>query len=199
MKVIFDRKELVKNSYIDDKEFFFTEFKTWVSNSKEILHEQIKQALKDKDAAQLIIEINKYVAAIVGGLPLSQKIKNTLILIFGVELEQYLNSGVYGDKSIHQILRESYFEEIRLDRENDFKYINENRRVYDSSIDDLYVSDDWLNSLKRNNWHPSQIIFSTLSHCTINNLYVPRDNAIGFFNRTSSSLSGTNIKNIVYI
>lgn len=134
MKVIFDREKLVKNSYIDDEEFFFTEFKAWVSNSKEILQDLIKQTLKDKDAAQLIIDINAYVAGIVGGLPLPSKIRNTLTLMFVAELEQYLNSGIYGDTSIHYILRKSYFKEIRLDSENDFKYINENRRVYDSVI-----------------------------------------------------------------
>lgn len=71
------------------------------------------------------------------------------ILKFVNELEQYLNSGKLNRDNINYILRESYFKEIRLESIEDAKYVNEIRGVNLCTINDLYVLDDWINSLKK--------------------------------------------------
>lgn len=199
MRVIFDREKLTKNSYIDNEEFFLDYLKTWLNSIPGVMQERIASALKDKDGVQLLIDINKFESVSPYRNHLSQSIHNTLILKFVNELEQYLNSSKFNKDNINYILRESYFKEIRLESIEDAKYINEIRGVNLCTINDLYVLDDWINSLKKINWYPSQIIINTFSNCGINNLYVPKDNAVGFFNKTSFSLSGTYIKNIIYI
>ena len=193
MRVIFDREKLTKNSYIDNEEFFLDYLKTWLNSIPGVMQERIASALRDKDGVQLLIDINKFESISSCIHHLSFAIQNTLTLKFVNELEQYLNSGKFNRDNINYILRESYVKELRLESFEDAKYINEIRSVRACTISDLYVSDNWLNL------YPSQIILNTFPGCVINNLYIPKDNSTGFFNKTSISISNTEIKNIVYI
>lgn len=199
MRVIFDREKLTKNSYIDNEEFFLDYLKTWLNSIPGVMQERIASALKDKDGVQLLIDINKFESVSPYRNHLSQSIHKTLILKFVNELEQYLNSSKFNKDNINYILRESYFKEIRLESFEDARYINEIRSVSTCTISDLYVSDDWLNSRKKDNLYPSQIILNTFNKCVVDNLYIPKDNSTGFFNKTSIRISNTEIKNIVYI
>lgn len=199
MRVIFDREKLAQNSHISNEEFFLDYLKTWLNSIPGVMQERIASALRDKDGVQLLIDINKFESVSPYRNHLSQSIHNTLILKFVNELEQYLNSGKFNRDNINYILRESYLKELRLESFEDAKYINEIRSVGACTISDLYVSDNWLNSRKKDNLYPSQIILNTFTRCVINNLYIPKDNSTGFFNQTSVSLSGTEIKNIIYI
>lgn len=199
MRVIFDREKLAQNSHMNNEEFFLDYLKTWLNSIPGVMQERIASALKDKDGVQLLIDISKFESVNPYRNHLSQSIHNTLILKFVNELEQYLNSSKFNKDNINYILRESYFKEIRLESIEDAKYINEIRSVSTCNISDLYVSDDWLNSRKKDNLYPSQIILNTFNRCVIHNLYIPKDNSIGFFNKTSIRISNTEIKNIIYI
>ena len=199
MRVIFDREKLAQNSHMNNEEFFLDYLKTWLNSIPGVMQERIASALKDKDGVQLLIDINKFESVSPYRNHLSQSIHNTLILKFVNELEQYLNSSKFNKDNINYMLRESYFKEIRLESFEDARYINEIRSVSTCTINDLYVSDDWLNSRKQDNLYPSQIILNTFNKCVIHNLYIPKDNAVGFFNKTSIRISNTEIKNIEYI
>lgn len=198
MRVIFDREKLAQNSHINNEEFFMDYLKTWLNSIPGAMQGRIASALRDKDGVQLLIDINKFESISSCIHHLSPTIHNTLTLKFVNELEQYLNSGKFNRDNINYILRESYIKELRLESFEDAKYINEVRSVSTCTISDLYVSDNWLNSRKKDNLYPSQIILNTFTRCVINNLYISKDNSTGFFNQTSVSLSGTNIRNIVY-
>ena len=198
MRVIFDREKLAQNSHINNEEFFFDYLKTWLDSIPGVMQERIASALKDKDGAQLLIDINKFESISSDIHHLSPTIHNTLTLKFVNELEQYLNSGKFNRDNINYILRESYVKELHLESFEDAKYINEIRSVNACTISDLYISDNWLNSRKKDNLYPSQIILNTFPRCVVYNLYIPKDNSTGFFSQTSVSLSGTEIKNIVY-
>lgn len=191
MKVIFDREKLAQNSHMNNEEFFLDYLKTWLNSIPGVMQERIASALKDKDGVQLLIDINKLESVSPYSNHLSQSIHNTLILKFVNELEHYLNLSKFNKDNINYILRESYFKEIRLESIEDAKYINEIRSVRACTISDLYVSDNWLNSRKKDNLYPSQIILNTFPGCVINNLYIPKDNSTGFFNKTSISISNT--------
>ena len=198
MRVIFDREKLAQNSHISNEEFFLDYLKTWLNSIPGVMQGRIASALRDKDGVQLLIDINKFESISSCIHHLSTTIHNTLTLKFVNELEQYLNSGKFNKDNINYVLRGSYLKELHLESFEDAKYINEIRSVSTCTISDLYVSDDWLNSRKKNNLYPSQTILNTFPRCVVSNLYIPKDNSTGFFKRTSVSLSGTEIKNIIY-
>ena len=177
MRVIFDREKLAQNSHINNEEFFIDYLKTWLNSITGVMQGRIASALSDKDGVQLLIDINKFESISSYTHHLSPTIHNTLTLKFVNELEQYLNSGKFNRDNINYILRESYFKELRLESIEDAKYVNEIRGVNSCTINDLYVLDDWINSLKKINWYPSQVIINTFSNCVINNLYIPKDNS----------------------
>lgn len=151
MRVIFDREKLAQNSHINNEEFFIDYLKTWLNSIPGVMQGRIASALRDKDGVQLLIDINKFESISSYTHHLSPTIHNTLTLKFVSELEQYLNSGKFNRDNINYILREAYIKELHLESFEDAKYINEIRSVRACTISDLYVSDNWLNSRKKDN------------------------------------------------